>query len=161
MPTVSYKGGAPGVVRVVDEQTLAFPNYDGNGMFLSIGNIDENHKIGMLFIDLETPNRVRVQATASVAQDDDLLDAWPGANLVVRAHVEKVFHNCGRYIHKHQRIETSRYVPGPDGEIPYPAWKRIDMVQDVLVPKDQGQAEHEGGVITFNDYIEKLQAGNS
>lgn len=161
MPTVSYKGGAPGLVRVVDPQTLAFPNYDGNGMFLSVGNIDESHKIGMLFIDLETPNRVRVQATASVSADDELLAEWPGATLVVRAQVEAVFHNCGRYIHQHERVSASQYVPDADGTAPYPAWKRIDMVQDVLVPQDRGRADDEGGVISFDGYVGKLLAGES
>lgn len=161
MPTVSYKGGAAGLVRVVDPTTLAFPNYDGNGMFLSVGNIDDSHKIGMLFIDLETPNRLRIQATASVSDDDELLSTWPGADLVVRARVEKVFHNCGRYIHKHERVSASKYVPAADGTVPYPAWKRIDMVQDVLPTKDRGQAELQGGVITFDDYIGKLLAGDS
>ena len=161
MPTVSYKGGAAGLVRVVDPTTLAFPNYDGNGMFLSVGNIDDSHKIGMLFIDLETPNRLRIQATASVSDDDELLSTWPGADLVVRARVEKVFHNCGRYIHKHERVSASKYVPAADGTASYPAWKRIDMVQDVLPTKDRGQAELEGGVITFDDYVGKLLAGDS
>lgn len=161
MPTVSYKGGAPGLVRVLDPGTLAFPDYDGNGMFLSVGNIDDNHKIGMLFIDLETPNRLRVQATASVSAEDELLGTWPGANLVVRASVDKVFHNCGRYIHKHERVSASPYVPVEDGSAPYPAWKRIDMVQDVLAGQDRGRADREGGVITFGDYVGKLAAGDS
>ena len=119
-PTVSFKGGAPGFVKVLDDRTLLFPNYDGNGMFLSVGNIDDSHKIGMLFIDLETPNRLRIQATASVSDDDELLSTWPGADLVVRARVEKVFHNCGRYIHKHERVSASKYVPAADGTVPGP-----------------------------------------
>ncbi len=161
MPTVSYKGGPPGLVRVVDPGTLAFPDYDGNGMFLSMGNISESAKIGMLFIDLETPNRVRVQATARVSADDDLLSAWPGARLVVRAAVEKVFHNCGRYVHRHVRAGDSPYVPDAAGEAPYPAWKRIDALQDVLPPPDRGRAQQEGGVITFGDYLGKLSTGDS
>jgi predicted pyridoxine 5'-phosphate oxidase superfamily flavin-nucleotide-binding protein len=52
-PTVSHKGGAPGFVRVVDPETIVFPSYDGNGMFLSMGNIAAGAKIGMLFIDFE------------------------------------------------------------------------------------------------------------
>ncbi|MEL6984037.1 MAG: pyridoxamine 5'-phosphate oxidase family protein, partial [Actinomycetota bacterium] len=67
-PTVSYKGGDVGLVSVVDPNTVAFPIYDGNGMFLSAGNIAESAKIGMLFIDFETPNRIRVQATAHLTE---------------------------------------------------------------------------------------------
>ncbi len=160
-PTVSYKGGAPGVVAVLDERTLAFPHYDGNGMFLSMGNISDSAQIGMLFIDLETPNRMRVQATATVSAQDELLDRWPGATLVTRARVDAVFHNCGRYIHRHTRARASEYVPDADGRAPYPSWKRIDAIQDVLPPGDQGRTGAEGGAITFADYVGRLQSGTS
>ena len=160
-PTVSHKGGPPGIVTVLDPSTIAFPNYDGNGMFLSMGNIVDTAKIGLLFMDFETPNRIRVQATAKVSSDDELLSRYPGANLIVRAHVDKVFINCARYIHKHTRVETSPYVPASDGAQPFPAWKRIDFLQDSLRPEDQGRAELEGGVITEDEYGAKLQAGES
>jgi len=160
-PTVSHKGGPPGIVTVLDPSTIAFPNYDGNGMFLSMGNIADTAKIGLLFMDFETPNRIRVQATAKVSSDDKLLSRYPGANLIVRAHVDKVFINCARYIHKHTRVETSPYVPASDGAQPFPAWKRIDFLQDSLRPEDQGRAELEGGVITEDEYGAKLQAGES
>lgn len=160
-PTVSHKGGPPGIVTVLDPSTIAFPNYDGNGMFLSMGNIVDTAKIGLLFMDFETPNRIRVQATAKVSSDDELLSRYPGANLIVRAHVDKVFINCARYIHKHTRVETSPYVPAADGAQPFPAWKRIDFLQDSLRPEDQGRAELEGGVITEDEYGAKLQAGES
>jgi len=161
MPTVSHKGGAPGLVRVLDPGTLAFPDYDGNGMYLSMGNISDSAKIGMLFIDLETPNRVRVQATASVTADDDLLGEWPGARLVVRARVERVFHNCGRYIHRHTRVSDSPYVPDAEGNAPHPAWKRIDAVQDVLPPTDRDRTAQAGGAIGFGDYLDRLATGDS
>lgn len=160
-PTVSYKGGGVGVVTVLDAGTLIFPIYDGNGMFLSVGNIVDTSKIGLLFIDFETPNRIRVQATASVSTDADLMDRYPGALMVVRAQVDKVFLNCARLIHKHERVSTSPYVPNADGKTPYPSWKRIDFVQDVLRPVDQGQADDEGGLITMEDYAAKLGAGES
>ena len=160
-PTVSHKGGPPGIVTVLDPSTIAFPNYDGNGMFLSMGNIADTAKIGLLFMDFETPNRIRVQATAKVSSDDELLSRYPGANLIVRAHVDKVFINCARYIHKHTRVETSPYVPASDGAQPFPAWKRIGFLQDSLRPEDQGRAELEGGVITEDEYGAKLQAGES
>jgi predicted pyridoxine 5'-phosphate oxidase superfamily flavin-nucleotide-binding protein len=160
-PTVSHKGGPVGVVTVVDSKTLAFPSYDGNGMFLSMGNIAETSKIGMLFIDFETPNRMRVQATATLSTDDPLMAKYPGAQLLVRARVEKVFLNCARLVHKHQRVSASPYVPDKNGETPFPAWKRIDLVQDALPPKDVGRAMREGGVITQEDYGAKLAAGES
>ena len=160
-PTVSHKGGPVGVVTVVDVKNLAFPSYDGNGMFLSMGNISETGKIGMLFIDFETPNRVRVQATATISTDDPLMAKYPGAQLLVRAKVEKVFLNCARLIHKHNRVSSSPYVPDENGSTPFPAWKRIDVVQDALTPQDIGRAAGEGGVITEEEYGAKLAAGES
>jgi uncharacterized protein len=63
-PTVSYKGGEPGFIRVIDEKTIAFPGYDGNGMFLTVGNIAANHEVGLLLIDFENPQRLRLHETA-------------------------------------------------------------------------------------------------
>jgi uncharacterized protein len=160
-PTVSHKGGPVGVVTVVDAHTLAFPSYDGNGMFLSMGNIAETGKIGMLFIDFETPNRVRVQATATISTDDPLMAKYPGAQLLVRATIDKVFLNCARLIHKHQRVSTSPYVPDAKGQTPLPAWKRIDLVHDALPSKDRDRIARAGGVITQEEYGRKLAAGES
>ncbi|MEM9623214.1 MAG: pyridoxamine 5'-phosphate oxidase family protein [Pseudomonadota bacterium] len=160
-PTVSHKGGGVGTVRVVDAHTLVFPAYDGNGMFLSLGNIADTAKIGLLFIDFETPNRVRVQATAMLDVNDALLGDYPGAIAMVRAKVDRVFLNCARYIHKHARLETSPYVPNEKGEQPYPAWKRIDGLQDHLRPQDQGRAVQEGGTITDEEYGQAVAEGRS
>lgn len=160
-PTVSHKGGGIGTVKVIDANTLAFPAYDGNGMFLSLGNIADTAKIGMLFMDFETPNRVRVQATAHLQENDSLLAEYPGAIAVVRAHVDQAFINCARYIHKHKRMETSRYVPDDNGEAPLATWKRIDGMQGRLHPNDEGRAEQEGGLITEQQYGEALAKGES
>jgi hypothetical protein len=160
-PTVSHKGGSPGTVKVVDTRTLAFPAYDGNGMMLSLGNISDTAKIGLLFIDFEVPNRIRVQATATLHTDDPLLADYPGAFMIVRAHVDRVFLNCARYIHPHKRISASRYVPAQDGSQPFPAWKRIDGLQGSLRPADEGQAAQHGGVITEEQYTEALMKGES
>lgn len=160
-PTVSFKGGDVGTVKVIDTRTLAFPAYDGNGMMLSLGNISDTAKIGLLFIDFETPNRIRAQATATLHTDDVLLAEYPGAFMIVRAHVDKVFLNCARYIHPHKRIGTSKYVPAGDGSQPFPAWKRIDALQGSLRPVDEGQAQHHGGLITEAQYGEALMKGES
>ena len=160
-PTVSHKGGPVGVVTVVDANTLAFPSYDGNGMFLSMGNIAETSKIGLLFIDFETPNRVRVQADATISKDDPLMEKYPGAHLIVKAKVDKVFLNCARLIHKHKRVSESPYVPDENGETPFPSWKRVDLVQDALPHKDIGKTEDEGGALTQEEYGEKLAKGES
>ncbi len=160
-PTVSYKGGGRGFVHVVDEQTISFPLYDGNGMFLSSGNIDASAKIGMLFIDFETPNRLRLHANARLNRSDEALARFPGANLVVDAEVDNVFVNCARYVHKHKRLETSEYVPDDEGNQPYPAWKRIDLIQPFLPQGDQGKAAAAGGEISIDEYVERLADGVS
>lgn len=159
-PTVSYKGGPPGVVKVLDEKTLIFPIYDGNGMFLSAGNAADTGKVGLLFIDFETPNRVRVQGDATISADDPELARWPGAKMVVRVAVESCFLNCARYIHKHQRVEASPYVPKDDGSQPHPSWKRIDFVQEALPEADQARTRATGE-ITMDDYVEHLMEGRS
>ena len=160
-PTVSYKGGPVGLVRVVDERTVEFPSYDGNGMYLSMGNIEASAKIGMLFIDMETPRRLRLQATAQLIDDDATLAHWPGAQLVVRATVAQTFPNCARYIHSHERRDTSPYVPADDGTQPTTAWKRIDMIQPFLPAAQQGLADDAGGTITGEEYAKRLANGTS
>lgn len=135
-PQCSYKGGEPGFVRVVDDRTLAFPSYDGNGMFLSVGNISAHSAVGMLFIDFEHPNRLRVNGTASVDEHDPLLTEMPGARLVVRVHTTHVFPNCNRYIHSMQLVERSKFVPKPDADAPIPDWKRMTWAQDQLPEND-------------------------
>lgn len=152
-PTCSYKGGAPGFVRVIDPRTIAFPSYNGNGMFLSMGNILTSHKVGMLFMDFETPNRVRVHGVASIDRNDPLLAEFQGAELVIRVAVTETFINCPRYIHRYQRVQTSKYAPQAGCEAPPPPqWKRIDAIQDVLPERERDTAEQLGGPITFEEY---------
>jgi len=114
-----------------------------------------------LFMDFATPHRVRVQATASLLENDPLLAEFPGAIMVVRARVDSVFINCARYIHKHQRIENSRHVPDAAGQQPLATWKRIDGLQQHLPASDQGRAEQEGGLITAEEYGAALSKGES
>src|SRR6266508_3076141 len=104
-PQCSYKGGDPGFVRVLDERTIAFPCYDGNGMFLSFGNVLVNPDVGLLFISFERGRRLRLNGTATVDPEDELAPAWPGAQLVVRVRAREVFPNCPRYIHRYELVE--------------------------------------------------------
>jgi uncharacterized protein len=135
-PDCSYKGGDPGFVQVTADDELAFPSYDGNGMFRSLGNMLVNHAVSLLFIDFKRPNRLRVIGRASVTDDDPLRAAIPGAQLVVRVKAERIFPNCPRYIHRMAITEASPYVPR-DGEVaPVPKWKRFEMFCDVLARDD-------------------------
>jgi uncharacterized protein len=137
-PQCSYKGGEPGFVRVLDPGTLAFPSYDGNGMFLSLGNLAVNPEVGLLFIDFRAkrPSRLRVNGTASVDEHDPLLPDWPEAQVVVRVRPREVFPNCPRYIHRMELVERSRFVPRADCETPVPTWKRADWARDALPAGD-------------------------
>lgn len=159
-PTVSYKGGDPGFVRVVDKTTLAFPFYDGNGMFYSWGNLVDNANVGMLFMSLVKPQRLRVQGTACVDRHDPLLKQYAEAQGVVRVKVEGMWPNCPRYVHRYEKIKTSRYVPKANCETPLAGWKRIDAIQDNLATPDQGKAEKAGGLITVEEWYGKIAEGS-
>jgi hypothetical protein len=134
-PTVSYKGGDPGFVRVVDDKTLVFPLYDGNGMYYSAGNIAGISKVGLLF-------------------------TFPEAQMVVRVAVTEVWPNCPRYVHRYQKVQASRYVPRTECKTPLAGWKRIDMIQDDLPGKDQGRASKEGGLISIEEWFGKVATGD-
>ena len=140
-PQCSYKGGDPGFVKVLDPGTLAFPSYDGNGMFLSLGNLHRNPMIGMLFMDWTRPTRLRINGVASVDEDDPLLEEYERAQLVVRVKTTHVFPNCGRYIHRMDLVERSRFVPRADCEPPIPSWKRAAWSHDVLAAGDPARDE--------------------
>jgi uncharacterized protein len=135
-PSCSYKGGDPGFVRVLDERTIAFPNYDGNGMYLSLGNTLANPEVGLLFVCFERRRRLRLQGTASIDAGDELLASWPEAQFVVRVHAREVFPNCPRYIHRYELVERSRFVPRARQQTPVPDWKRTDWAADVLPEGD-------------------------
>ena len=138
-PDCSYKGGMPGFVRVVGERELVFPDYDGNGMFRSLGNILVNPRVALLFVNFTQPDRLRVHGRATVRDDDPLLAAYPGAQLVVRVQVERVFPNCPRYIHKMQVVEHSVYVPRLDHAPPEPDWKAMPEFHEHLPQRGDPQ----------------------
>jgi predicted pyridoxine 5'-phosphate oxidase superfamily flavin-nucleotide-binding protein len=137
-PDCSYKGGSPGFVRVVDGRTLALPDYDGNGMYRSWGNILVNPHVGLLFIDFENQKRLRVNATAQISADDPLHAEYPGSVFIVRMTAYRIFPVCPRYVHKMQLVELSAYVPKPDYTPPVPAWKTFDEFRDALPARDRG-----------------------
>jgi uncharacterized protein len=159
-PTVSYKGGDPGFVRAVDDTTLVFPLYDGNGMFYSAGNVVGNGKVGLLFMDFERPNRLRVQGEATVSDSDPLLAGFKEAIMLVRVKVTEAWPNCPRYVHRMQKVQASRYVPRAQCETPLAGWKRIDMIQEDLPAKDKGLAAGAGGLISIEDWFGKVASGD-
>jgi hypothetical protein len=131
-PDCSYRGGNAGFVRVTADKELAFPSWDGNGMFRSLGNMTVNAAAGLLFIDFEHPNRLRVNGTASLHLDDPLRAAFTSAQLVVRVRARCTFPNCPRYIHRLKEVEPSPQVPQSGVELPVPRWKTMDAFRDLL-----------------------------
>ena len=151
-PDCSYKGGLPSFVRVLDEHVLAFPDYDGNGMFKSLGNISLNPRVGLLFVDFENPSRLRVNGTATLHENDALLCEYPGAQLIVRVQAGRIFPNCPRYVHRMRMVKPSAYVPQPGHTPPVPAWKRWDEFRDVL-PQCNGEVS-----ANLHTYIRRLDS---
>ena len=136
-PDCSYKGGMPGFVRVLDSDTLAVPDYDGNGMYRTWGNVRINPNVGLLFLDFEQPKRLRVNGTAQVLEDDPLHAEFPGCVFVVRIKAERIFPNCPRYLHRMQLVEHSAHAPRPDHTPPIPAWKSFEVFRDYLPARDR------------------------
>jgi len=158
-PTVSYKGGDPGFVRVLDSNTLAFPSYDGNGMHYSTGNISANPEIGCLFIDFEKPFRLRLQGRAELVEEGPLLGLFDEAELVIKVSASDIWMNCPRYIHRYKKVVASRYVPRAGIETPLCEWKRIDGLQDILRPGELAAVE-KAGHITEQEWMDHVIAGD-
>jgi predicted pyridoxine 5'-phosphate oxidase superfamily flavin-nucleotide-binding protein len=136
-PDCSYKGGLPGFVRVLDGCTLPIPDYDGNGMYRTWGNVLLNPHVGLLFPDFENPRRLRVNGTAQVREDDPLRSEYAGSVFIVRVTATKIFPNCPRYIHRMQLIEHSVYAPRPEYTPPGAVWKAYDAFRDSLPARDR------------------------
>jgi predicted pyridoxine 5'-phosphate oxidase superfamily flavin-nucleotide-binding protein len=135
-PDCSFKGGMPGFVTITGPSELAFPDYDGNGMFKSLGNILVNAEVGMLFIAMHgKPQRLRVNGTATVSREDPLLAHTVGAQLVVRVAARSIFPNCPRYIPTMQLTDPSIYAPRAGCDPPEPAWKDFDSFKDCVHPR--------------------------
>jgi uncharacterized protein len=136
VPTCSYKGGDPGFVRVPRPDQLCFPLYDGNGMFLTAGNVARHPDVGLLFIAFDRPHRLRVHGEARLVEDGELVASYPGALAVVTVSVKEVFQNCSRYVHRYERRERSGSIPDADGTAPAADWKRTAWAATVLPEGD-------------------------
>ena len=119
-------------MRIVDDKTLAFPNYDGNGKYQSMGNLLRNPNVGLLFVDFEGSQRLRVQGVARIEDGDELLAEYVEAQFIVRVEVTEVYKNCPRYVHKYKFVETSEFVPHEGRETPQPGWKTSEELKDAL-----------------------------
>jgi predicted pyridoxine 5'-phosphate oxidase superfamily flavin-nucleotide-binding protein len=136
-PDCSYKGGAPGFVHVIDGNRLEIPDYDGNGMYRSWGNVLVNAQVALLFIDFENQKRLRVTGRARIIHDAERCAAHPGAVFLVEVDAQNIFPNCPRYIHRMQLVEESVHTPRPGHTPPVPAWKTYEVFRDALPARDR------------------------
>ncbi|KZL17913.1 Pyridoxamine 5'-phosphate oxidase [Pseudovibrio axinellae] len=94
--------------KVFDEKTLVFPDFSGNGLYQTLGNMHSNPHIGMLFVDFTQQRRVRVNGKAQVRKlnkEDEKL--WPNAQAVISVTVEQAYGNCRARIPKMKLVEGS------------------------------------------------------
>ena len=153
-PTVSYKGGPVGFV-VVENNELLFPSYDGNGMYLSVGNLANHHNVGLLFIDFEVPRRLRVQGKAIIEESPDI-GRFPKAELLIRIKPTGIWVNCPRYIHLYKKVSESPYTPGSKSDGRIAQWKRLDSIVDIL-PENEKAFAMESGLISLEEYNNKVK----
>lgn len=135
----SFKGGDPGFVRVVGDNAVEWPDYDGNRMYRSLGNVLRQPRVGLLFIrfDGQLSNnaaRLRVNGHATFDDSAGAVAGRPGAKRMIRVTAEHIFSNCPRYIPKLAQEAASEYTPRDGYEPPDPAWKSMDFMKD-LFPK--------------------------
>jgi uncharacterized protein len=134
-PDCSYKGGRPGFIRIIDDTTLAFPSYDGNGQYRTLGNLTANPSIGLLFVDFAGRNRLRVNGTTTlVSADDDaaLAASFAGAEMVIVVRLRHAFPNCPRYVHDVAAGTVSEFAPAKGYTPPVPEWKTRERFRDAL-----------------------------
>jgi predicted pyridoxine 5'-phosphate oxidase superfamily flavin-nucleotide-binding protein len=134
-PDCSYKGGAPGFIRVLDNVTLALPIYDGNGQYRTLGNIVANSAVGLLFIEFDPPRRLRINGDATIvfaADDATFVESFTGAEAVAIIRLRNAFPNCPRYVHNVASGTISEFAPAPGHEPPQPEWKSRPSFQPYL-----------------------------
>lgn len=138
----SFKGGVPGFVRVTGPSSLEFPDYDGNRMYRSLGNILASGRCGLLFIRLDgarfdgSAARMRISGRAEIVEDPAAVAEHPGARRLVRVTAEHIFPNCPRYIPAMQSGTPSPHAPRPGHTPPEAEWKSADWMRDLFESQD-------------------------
>ncbi|UZG52935.1 pyridoxamine 5'-phosphate oxidase family protein [Rhodococcus opacus] len=109
-PYIQHRGGPPGFVHVPDPTTIALADYSGNQQFVTVGNLDENDRVALFFIDYPTRTRVKVYGRAEVverADDPDLIarllttpggSGKAGCDRAFVIHIEALDRNCTKNI---------------------------------------------------------------
>jgi uncharacterized protein len=134
----SFKGGSPGFIKVTGPSTLQWPDYDGNSMYRSLGNILENPLVGMLFLNFGTQiptgsdARLRVNGRATIDDSLNAIEGLPGAQRLIRVEVESIFPNCPRYIPRMEQTDSSIYAPREGYTPPEPEWKKRSAFKTIF-----------------------------
>jgi predicted pyridoxine 5'-phosphate oxidase superfamily flavin-nucleotide-binding protein len=132
----SMRSGAPGFVRITGPGELEYPEYDGNSMYRTLGNISRNPNVGLLFVKFDGKSyRIRMNGRATIVDDAETLARHHGAKLVVRVQCD-MFSNCPRSVHNLAEGTLSDYVPRPGHTPPAPEWKSRDYTRDILPEND-------------------------
>jgi predicted pyridoxine 5'-phosphate oxidase superfamily flavin-nucleotide-binding protein len=132
----SMRSGMPGFVKIVGPGTIEFPEYDGNSMYRTLGNISRNPNVGLLFVKFDGKTvRIRVNGHATILDDAEALARHHAAKLVVRVECE-MFSNCPRAVHDLASGRLSEYLPHPGYDPPAPEWKSRDYIRDILPEGD-------------------------
>lgn len=140
----SFKGGAPGFVRVTGPAELEWPDFDGNSMYRSLGNMLRSPNVGLLFIRFGgRSDRLRVNGPARIVDDHPRLPEYPGAKVMVRLDAREIFPNCPRYIPDLAAARASEYLPDGRGPGKRPAWKDRDYIAPILPESDPHRRRQE------------------
>jgi predicted pyridoxine 5'-phosphate oxidase superfamily flavin-nucleotide-binding protein len=108
---VSHRGGRPGFVRVLDERTLAWPDYQGNMMFMSLGNIAVHPVAGILLVDFESGDVLQLTGEARIDWDPEPVVTLPGAARVVELRVDEIVDAPGASPLRCRLVEASPFNP--------------------------------------------------
>lgn len=120
----SIRAGDPGFVKILDGATLEWPEYDGNSMFRTLGNIARNPNVGLLFLRFDGQSRrLRISGRASIHGVKERL---------VRVTCTEIYPNCPRYIPDLATGTPSPHVPREGHVPPAPEWKTRDYIMDIL-----------------------------
>ena len=141
----SVKSGDPGFVKIVGENVIEYPEYDGNSMYRTLGNIRKNPNVGLLFVRFDGKSRrIRINGRASIHTEEAVLSRHYGAKLVIRIDCE-VYPNCPRYVPNLADNLASPYIPRKgEGPPPPPEWKRRDYIRGILPAQDPHREDVQG-----------------
>jgi predicted pyridoxine 5'-phosphate oxidase superfamily flavin-nucleotide-binding protein len=105
-PYIQHRGGPAGFVQVLDSTTIAFPDFGGNRQYVTVGNLQENDRVAMFFMDY--PNRMRLKllgrAQLSDGTDTALVEKFQSSayrarvERIMTVHIEGFDWNCPQHI---------------------------------------------------------------